>query len=586
MRGFEALLAFLLIAFLASSVHAEYWFQSGARAGSNAAQNNGASVQIETVAPQTLKNGSLAFWVGESLPNGGFVQVGYLIENETGNYPINCTAFGCSSSENLKAGDAEWFYEYFLPGNNSTFFGSTGPDGSAGNNTQFNTYGFYSLGDNWYFLFNNKTIGSADLGTSSSGPYIPLAFAEIANTSDANTYMKSVIFANLSAYKYRAFLPVQTATGAINYGIGSKTNIANPYGVQEIGNRINYFEVGSGLPTSTNNSRLWSLGFRLTVNSKYGGVSSRNSYTAYSTVNLSAPELVSLGNMTRSVFSGWSGKGLGSYTGTMNNVSMTLEDNVTETANWQVQYFINVSSTYSSATGSGWYGNSTYARYSIGNTTIYQNGTPRYRFTGWNDGNRNASTSVFVQGPENISAIWQYKEVLVGENANGEALSGVGPFRISGQLTNSTPFLDANGSQRVQGAYYKGVLLLSNYVLSPNSPMLAYIKLPVYNVTVSSKGFFGFPVAASGTVRFENGTERNLTLGYNGTVSIPNVPDGYANLSLSYLDLKQNLIASGGNTATAYFISIYAIVAIIALLLLAALAYRFANRRQQNKDKL
>ena len=34
---------------------------------------------------------------------------------------------GCTGNEYLMPGDAEWFYEYFLSGNNDTFTGQIGP---------------------------------------------------------------------------------------------------------------------------------------------------------------------------------------------------------------------------------------------------------------------------------------------------------------------------------------------------------------------------------------------------------------------------------------------------------------------------
>ena len=250
MRKSELLAAFLLFSFLivAGIDNASYWFQAGVRGSTGSNSNNGASVQIETVLPQNLGTGTMGFWAGENLPNGAFLQIGYLVENESGLFPTNCTRSGCSSSEYIGEGDAEWFYEYFVPGDNSTFLGSTGPDGSAGQNGQFNTYSFYSLGNTWYFQFNNKTIGSADLDTGNSGPYSPLAIGELANASAASTVMNKVIFANLSEYKYDMYLPLSEAFGTIGYGVGSDTFISNPYGVEEVGNRINYFEVGSGLP--------------------------------------------------------------------------------------------------------------------------------------------------------------------------------------------------------------------------------------------------------------------------------------------------------------------------------------------------
>src|SRR5271157_580848 len=174
-----SLVASLLL--LASPACAGYWFQSGARAGSDAAQNGGASVSIQTVVPQGADGSSMAFWVGENLPNGAFLQAGYVVENQSGNYPSECTASGCSGTEHLSAGNAEWFYEYFLPDENGSFMGRIGPDASAGANGTFNTYAFLASGNTWQFLFDGETVGSVDLGASSSGSDLPDALGEVAN---------------------------------------------------------------------------------------------------------------------------------------------------------------------------------------------------------------------------------------------------------------------------------------------------------------------------------------------------------------------------------------------------------------------
>ena len=439
--GRYSLFAVSLIAFvLALSVpaHAGYWFQSGARAGSDAAQNGGASVSIQTVVPQAADASSMAFWVGENLPNGAFLQVGYVVENQSGNYPAECTASGCSGTEYLTAGNAEWFYEYFLPNQNDSFMGRIGPDASAGANGTFNTYSFLSSGNTWSFLFNGNQVGSVDLGASSSGSDLPVALGEVANTSSNVAFMKNVIFANLSAYKNGAFSPVSSGYGSISYGVGSQTALPNPYGVKEVGSRTNYFTVGSGLPLDANNTRLWTLGYSVNVISQYGNLSGRNGYVAYTTVVLSAPETIYLDNATRVSFLSWSGSGVGAYTGYLNNVSLVLDGNVTERANWQLQYFVNVSTPQSSATGNGWYNSGSLERYGVANAFVYENGTDRYAFDLWSNGNKNLSGTVVVGGPLRISAGWLHEYLVNATSSYGNA-TGSGWYESGSYANLSVP---------------------------------------------------------------------------------------------------------------------------------------------------
>ncbi|MDE1874066.1 MAG: hypothetical protein KGI04_03020 [Candidatus Micrarchaeota archaeon] len=576
MRKFEFLFAVatLLVIMSGSVANAEYWFQSGVRAGSSAAYNNGASVQIETVIPQSIASGSMAFWVGETLSNGAFLQIGYTIPNETGNITTDCTRSGCSNSTFVHAGHAEWFYEYFPPGNNDTFFGSTGPDGSAGTNGTFNTYAFYSLGSTWYFQVNNQTVGSADLGTASSNIYTPLAIAEIANTSGAGTIMKPVLFANLSAYQYDKFLPVSRGYATINYGVGSLTNIPNPYGVQEIGTRTNYFEVGSGLPTSANTTQLWELGYRLTINSVYGNISSKNTYVAYSPQQLSAPAVVNLTGDTRAVFLGWSGTGLGYYSGNKTTVQLLMTANITETAKWQIQYLVNVSSPYGVASGSGWYANGSRVYYSISNTSFLRNGVQEVRFLKWSSGATGTNSSSAVSGPANITAVWAYGSTLLGTNAYGQSIN-VSRYLINGQQFNSTPLLDTSVSSSITGAYYKGVWLNAGTVVTQNSPAAIEVPLPVYNVTIKTTDLFGFPINASVSLLFKNGTTESAYSGSGGLLVIPNVPYGYANATVEYLGMQESEAENGGKPASTIFISLLNIVEFV---IIAAIFIYVADR--------
>ncbi len=583
MRRFEVFAVFALFFFLTLiyAPKAEYWFQSGARAGSESNHNAGASVEIQTVTPQTLSSGSMAFWTGENLPNGAFVQVGYVIENQTGDYPTNCTMSGCSGSEFLKAGDAQWFFEYFLPGSNDTFLGTTGPDGSAGPSGSFNKYSFSAVGDRWYFYFNSKQIGYADIGVSDSGPYAPVALGELANTSNSKTVMNKVLFSNLSAYIGGKFLPVPNGYGAINYGVGSKTNLANPYGVQEFGTRINYFEVGSGLPLNTNNTRLWTLGYKLSIVSAYGNISSKNTYVAYSKQKISAPSVIYLGNGTRALFTGWTGSGFSAYTGSQGSATITMGSNVTETANWQLQYFVNVNSEFGVATrGTGWYNASSTANYSLVNSMLFSNGTATARFAQWSNGNRKTSGTVLVNSPVNITARWQYRANIAGENEYREPVS-VSYFVVSGRQTNSTPFLDSNATSSVQSAYYNGVLLSANASLTANSPTVI-VRLPVYNLTVRATGIFGLlPVNAKVNIRFENNTQISADTGPSGVLTIRNVPNGYANVTVSYLGAQKTETVSAGVPVQATFISLFNIF--IFILVLIVFAYNYNESRKKEK---
>jgi hypothetical protein len=427
------------------------------------------------------------------------MQVGYVVENQTGNYPAVCTASGCSGTEFLTAGDAEWFYEYFLPNENSSFMGRIGPDASAGANGTFNTYSFFSSGNTWQALFNGKQIGSVNLGASSSGLNYPVALAEVANTESGGTQMRKVIFANLSAYENGAFLPVSTGFATISYGVGSQTALPNPYGVEELGTRTNYFAVGSGLPLGTNNTRLWTLGYPVSIMSKYGNLSSKNSYVAYTSVGISAPETIYFGNSSRVSFIGWSGSGPGAYTGSTNNVSLTLDGAITEMANWQQQYLVNVSTPISSASGSGWYNNGSVAKYRVASAFVYKNSSDRQAFASWSNGNANPNGTVIVESPIQLSAIWLH-EYLVNVTASYGNATGSGWYD-SGSYANLSvpnPIVNISQDERIAFASWSNGNASSTVreeVASPLSLRAQFARQ--YLVSLSGENSQGNPINVS-----------------------------------------------------------------------------------------
>lgn len=421
--GIYLLFTFLMFATIVNYTDAQFWFQAGAFGSEQTEFNNGASVSIQTVW-QNVSSGSLGFWVGENIGNGAFIQVGYQIVNATGYYPSSCDQSGCSGNISLTAGRPTWFWEYFPAGySGSSFYGGIGGDGSAGANGTFNTYSFKSNGDVWNVYFNNQLIGSVDLGTSDSGVNPPTAVGELAASNNNAQQMQKVIFRYLEFYSRKGLYMVPRGFGYISYGKGSETSLPNPYGVREVDSYVDYFEVGSGLPQQ-NGSVLWSLGYQLRIVSEYGNISSAENYSAYSAALLRAPGIVNISNGTRAVFAGWVGAGPGSYTGSKANVTISMDGNITETVQWNVQYYIDVNSTYK-VYGGGWYNrNNTATLYASPAIISLGNGT-RAVFERWSSGAKTNSTIISVDKPKTVTAFWT-KQYLVNATTEYGAVQGVG----------------------------------------------------------------------------------------------------------------------------------------------------------------
>ncbi len=501
MRRFSTIaVMFIALFVMASLANAQYWFQSGASGDSRSAQNYGGSVQIETVTPQHVVNGSLAYRVGESLSNGAFIQVGYEIPNQSQSLPANCDPIACHGSVYVNASQPIPFWEYFLAGVNSTdFYGSVGGDGLLGANGTFNTYSFNSSGNTWSVYVNGKKFGSVNLYASSSGANPVLAVGEYAFTN-SNYFMPTVMFRDMQFYNGTAYVPLPAAYSKIGYGVGSERALANTYGVKEIGNRVNYFEVGSSIPVVNQSMRpLWSLGYTLAVNSSYGNISSKYNYTAYTTVNVSAPTYVTISPGKRAVFAGWIGTGPDSYTGSQPDISVEMVGNTTERALWNIQYYVSVTSPYGTTGGTGWQASNSTDNISVEPTQIGIGTEERVAFDSWDNGAGNSTFQLAVTDPENITAKWTTQYFVNASTPYGK-IKGINWYTAGTNATLSVVALVANQTNYERTAFYEW----SNG--DPQNTISIPVNAPVsvnaiyanqYLVTLKSTDNYGNPINAS-----------------------------------------------------------------------------------------
>jgi len=406
--GFKlSLIAVVVMLSIVRIAGATYWYQTGVEGSPQTGYNGGGSVSIQTVS-QNNTSGVLGFWIGETLSNGAFIQVGYTIQNKSGTYETNCTIAGCSSSVYVSAGSPSWFWEYF-PADyfGSSFLGSIGSSGSAGQIGSFNTYSFNAIGNIWNLYFNDKQIGSVDLGTSTSASNPITAFAEDSEVGSNNTFMNVVKFRNLSFYQNGKLLLAPEGLSYIGYGKGSDQFLKNPYGVEEINNQVNYFQIGSEIPYIQNFTKLWNYGYGLEVKSTYTqNVTPSGNYSAYSRVKLQAPTIIYITPTTREEFVGWVGSGSGSYTGYNNSTTVTMYGDIVETANWKTQFYLNVSSSYEGAYGSGWYDNGSIATVGINSSIVNQRDGSRMIFKNWSAGSNSTVIKIIVNRPISIAVNW------------------------------------------------------------------------------------------------------------------------------------------------------------------------------------
>lgn len=442
----------ILIFLIPNLAYSQYWFQTGAIGSQNTSFNNGVGISIETVYNQSINQGSYGFWVGETVLNNAFIQVGYLIENQTGYYPTSCTTTRCSSKVYVQKGQPVWFWEYFLPhGNETSFYGSIGTEGMA-NNGKFNNYSFKSSGNIWNVYMNGRSIGSVDLGVDSSGPNKPFAAAEDAGTNTNTTFMIPVKFRNFTIYKYNRWIQIPSAYTTIGYGKGSKSFLKNNYGIKEMGNLVNYFQIGSELPQPKNGTKLWSSGYTLKISSAYGNNGTLN-YTSLSVAHIYEPIIINISDSERAVFKGWIGTGAGSYTGNSTNVSIHMYGNIKERAIWVLQDRINVYSNHLNVTGSGWYDYGSIAHISVDKDMLYINNNERYAFYNWSNNFSQPSATFIVTGPENITANWKIEYLINASSIYGNVIGG-GWYDYGSNATISLNLTQKNNNPSKRIAFF------------------------------------------------------------------------------------------------------------------------------------
>ncbi|RKZ34649.1 hypothetical protein DRQ33_01710, partial [bacterium] len=155
--------------------------------------------------------------------------------------------------------------------------------------------------------------------------------------------------------------------------------------------------------------------YRVWLNSPYGTTTGDGWHTPGSNVNISVePETVFNADTTiRHIFQGWVGTGSGSYTGSSNTATITVNEPIIEDAQWDTMYYLTV--TYSGVpdsipylTGEGWHSPDIwvdiFAQDSIQDAGVW------YYFDHWTGGtfedSVNNDTRVYLDYPITITAYY------------------------------------------------------------------------------------------------------------------------------------------------------------------------------------
>jgi hypothetical protein len=189
--------------------------------------------------------------------------------------------------------------------------------------------------------------------------------------------------------------------------------------------------------TATYNSQ-----FYLNVQSSHGSPNGSGWYNAGAVAQFSVESPVIEGGNFQYTFTSWTGSGTGSYSGALRESSVVMNNPITQTASWSVQYKLEINSQYGNPFGQGWYAPGTIVNFGIDSTTIDRR-DGHYRFLSWTGTGTgsysgiNSRATVTVSNPIKEQANWD-AEFLVetgSEPAGILSVPGAGWYNQGAQFT-------------------------------------------------------------------------------------------------------------------------------------------------------
>ena len=498
---FPIIVAFLSIALLAPLLievaNAAIIFSDGFESGNlnswvvtygalsvNSQTVNSGGFSVQNILPGNGPNGENLYYrpLGSSLPNPIYVRE-YVYINST-NYPsVNGDYYqvgGFSTSTGGNFGDGEiivtnvggtLYWGIFYRDTSSV---PTGFSRVISNSNSTSTAHPVTIG--WNCLELKHTTGNSTL------------------TGQEQLYLNGESIINATA-------TFNTDRTPANVVLGGSQTITNP------NERWNYYIDD----IVVSNNYIGPILYTLTTSANYGTVTPVSGlYADHSTVEMTATAPVAnLGE--RYIWIGWTGSGIGSYTGTNNPATVTMDSAITEQAVWEHDYFLTVSSPNGTTTGTGWYSNGTSAFASVNPLVVAGAPGTQYVFTNWSgdaSGTDSTSSVIVMNGPKTATANWKTQYYLNVTSVNGtvggsgyydsgtNATATLNSLIISGTAGTRYVFTNWNGSA-------SGNTSPSNNI-TMNAPKTAIANWKTqYNLTLAQSGvgtdFAGNIITVNGT---------------------------------------------------------------------------------------
>ena len=235
--------------------------QVGAWGDESSVGNRGVQADIQTNAYNSSGQSEDAFWVGDVLNDGGFVQFGYVVLNP-GYYCLTAhiisDAPAClGPGDNFGSADPRWFWAYFPSARNvQDWYYGFGPTNSAGAN---GTWHLYSISPsefgNWSFNLDGTIIYSSEFPSDAASSPAHLVAEKASGVSLSQ--LGPVEFRNLA---YLGNDSVWHGTSSLNPidGCGSAYDgscSTGGYGVESVG--VDDVVAGSNVSNSAAGGMLW-----------------------------------------------------------------------------------------------------------------------------------------------------------------------------------------------------------------------------------------------------------------------------------------------------------------------------------------
>ena len=177
--------------------------------------------------------------------------------------------------------------------------------------------------------------------------------------------------------------------------------------------------------------------------------------------------------------------------------------------------------------------------YSVGGNT--------YEFLSWGGVYNTSSASFNAVQPVHLHAVFEraYRTGLEALDGYGSKINVTG-FEIDNEFYNSSPYL-TYGQHIVEYALYKNSELGISNTINVTGNRTFYFALPVYNVSIYVRSYFGTPATGVAELTFSNGTHTTVPLNVSGEVKLENVPFGFVEGTIQHDGMAFNFNDSTGS---------------------------------------